>query len=181
MVRIPLGSGDIYMDVFKGTIPESETLETEANLLGETSGGASLEYTVETYTAESDNGKKKKTILTKENAKLKGGICTIDTGNTFSKLASTVTVTDDSANSKRTVKIGGLAKDDGKVYIVRFVQRDAQDGDLRITIVGKNAAGFILNFQKDKETVINPEFLAEPIDAEGTLIIIEEGIPKTGA
>ena len=48
------------------------------------------------------------------------------------------------------------------------------DGDVRVTVVGKNQSGFTLAFAKDKETVIDAEFKAQPHDTEGTLIKYEE-------
>lgn len=175
--KIPLGSGDTYIVEFTGTIPANDVIETDANLLGETSGGASLEYGKNTFTAKSDNGKKRKTVMTEETAKLKLGICTIN-DKTFTRLTSTATVTEDSAKHVRTTKIGGISKDDGKSYLIRFVQHDPIDGDLRVTIVGKNEAGLTLNFKQDKETILNPEFVAEPHDSTGTLIQIDEEIPQ---
>ena len=44
-----------------------------------------------------------------------------------------------------------------------------------VLIVGKNSAALTITFAKDAETVVNPEFKAEPQDDEGTLIqLIEE-------
>ena len=78
------------------------------------------------------------------------------------------------AAGKRTVKIGGRANDNGKSYVLHFVHKDATDGDVRVTIVGKNQAGFSLAFAKDKETVVDAEFKAQPHDSDGTLIRYEE-------
>lgn len=174
--KIVLGSGKIYISEFADTIPENAVLETEENLLGLIQGGASLEYKPEFYTAEDDLGLAKKTILTKEEATLKTGIMTW-CGATLQKLCSTARVTEEVAT--RTVKIGGAGNQDGKSYIIRFLHNDAVDGDVRVTVVGKNQSGFTLAFAKDKETVLDAEFIAEPHDKEGTLIIYQETIAKT--
>lgn len=168
---IVLGSGKLYYEEFDGTIPENTAIETEANLLGLISGGASLEYKPEYYTAEDDFGLVQKTIITKEEATLKSGVITWN-GNTLATLSSTARVTE--AQNKRTVKIGGRGNDNGKSYVLHFVHEDAADGDIRVTIVGKNEAGFTLAFAKDKETVVDAEFKAKPHDSEGTLIVYEE-------
>jgi hypothetical protein len=64
------------------------------------------------------------------------------------------------------------------MYLVRFLHEDPIDGDVRISIVGQNQAGFTLAFAKDAETVVDAEFKANPaVDNEGTLVIIEEEIP----
>ena len=172
--KIILGSGKIYCSEYSSAIPDDETLEAESNLLGLIQGGATLEYTPEFYTAEDDLGLKSKTILTKEEVSLKAPIMTL-CGTTFSKICSTARKTE--ASGKRTVKIGGLSKYDGKKYVIRFVYEDSVDGDIRITIVGNNRSGFTLAFAKDKETIVDVEFKALPHDTDGTKIIYEEDIP----
>lgn len=173
--RIILGSGMLYIDEFTGTIPEDATIEVADKLLGNIKGGATLEYKPEYYTAEDDLGLIKKTTMTKEEVSLKSGIMAW-CGTTLKKLCSTARVTEDSVNKLRTVKIGGVGNQDGKKYLIRFLHEDAVDGDVRITIVGSNQSGFSLAFAKDKETVIDAEFKAEPLDGEGTLVIYEEAI-----
>lgn len=108
---------------------------------------------------------------------MKSGVMTWN-GETLKKLCATGRVTDDKQKGIRTVKIGGIANNDNKSYIIHFVHKDAVDGDVRVTIVGKNTAGFNLAFAKDKETVIDAEFEATPSDNEGTLIIYQEEIDK---
>lgn len=176
--RIVLGSGKLYIDeAVKATsgytIPTDTALETDANLIGWIQGGASLEYTPSFYEAKDDLGKVSKKILTDEEAILKSGVMTWN-GNTLAKLSSTATVTEDATNKVRTVKIGGVGNYDGKLYVIRFLHEDEADGDVRVTIVGSNEAGFEMQFAKDKETVINAEFKAAPHDARGTLILYSE-------
>jgi hypothetical protein len=173
--KIVLGSGKLYHAEFTGgAIPDSATLEVAGNLLGLIQGGATLDYKPKFYEATDDLGLKSKTILTEEEVLLKSGIMTW-CGNTLKKLCATARVAE--AAGKRTVKIGGVNNQDGKQYVIRFVHEDAVDGDLRVTIVGNNQSGFSLAFLKDKETVIDAEFKAAPMDNEGTKIILEEEIP----
>lgn len=169
--KITLGSGYLYIIEFSGTIPTNDEIEVEENLAGYIQGGCALEYKPEYYTAEDDLGLVSKTIITKEEALLKSGIMTWN-GRTIEKMSPTARVTE--AGGKRTVKIGGKGNDNGKSYLIHFHHEDPADGDVRLTIVGKNQAGFTLTFAKDKETVIDAEFKAEPHDKEGTLIIYEE-------
>lgn len=172
--KIVLGSGDVYMTEFSGTLPENATIETSDNLLGAIQGGASLEYKPEYYTGEDDKGIARKTVLTKEEVLFKSGIMTW-CGKTLQKLCATARITE--AAGKRIVKIGGIANQNGKQYVVHFVHKDEADGDIRVTIVGNNQNGFSLAFAKDKETVIDAEFKAAPSDSEGTLVVYEEEIP----
>lgn len=171
MEKIVLGSGKIYIDEFVTAIPTDLLLEVDANLLGLIQGGATVEYKPEFYEAKDDLGLVSKTIITSEEVLLKSGIMTFN-GDTLKKLSATARVTE--ATGKRTVKIGGLKNADGKKYVIRFVHEDAVDGDIRVTIVGSNQAGWSLAFAKDKETVIDAEFKASPHDTDGTLVIYEE-------
>lgn len=172
MDRIALGSGELYVMLYSGTIPQDSVIEAPENLLGAISGGASLEYTVSGYDAVDDSGKRSKHVITEEKALLKSGVMTWN-GLTLRKLASTARVTE--SGGKRTVKIGGIGNQNGEKYLIRFLHKDEADGDCRLTIVGTNQAGLSIAFAKDKETVINAEFAAMP-HADGTLIIYEEDI-----
>ena len=171
---IVLGSGDLYCTDFQGTdteIPADDVIETEENRLGHIKGGAEIEYAPEFYEAKDDMGKVSKVIITEEEATLKSGIMTW-CGTTLEKLCQTARVTESAG--KRTVKIGGIGNATGKKYLLRFVHKDTQDGNIRVTVVGNNQAGFTIAFAKDSETVIDAEFKAQPMDEEGTLILYEE-------
>ena len=170
-MRIVLGSGKIYMVEFTGSIPADDVIETEQNKLGAVKGGASVEYTPTFYTAKDDLGTVSKSRLTEEEAVLKCGVMTLD-GSTFSNICSTARVT--TSGSKRIAKIGGAGNDNGKKYAIRFVHEDDEDGDIRLTIVGRNEAGFTMSFKQDEESVIDLEFAAHPHDSDGTLIVYEE-------
>lgn len=172
--KIVLGSGTLYCMEFTGELPTDVLIEVEENRLGYIQGGASIEYKPEFYTAEDDMGKVVKVIMTKEEATLKSGVLTW-CGDTLKKICSTARVTE--LAGVRTVKIGGVANNDGKKYVIHFVHEDVIDGDIRITIVGQNQAGFTLAFAKNKETVIDAAFKAQPHDTEGTLILYTEEIP----
>lgn len=56
----------------------------------------------------------------------------------------------------RTVKIGGLKNQKNDKYLIRFLHEDDEDGDIRVTIVGKNEAGFSFTFATDAETTLEP-------------------------
>jgi len=176
MDKIVLGSGKLFIAEFTGTIPANNVLETDANRLGYIQGGASLEYKPKFYEAKDDLGRVSKKIITEEEAILKSGIMTWDLTK-LDKLCSTGTVSEDTTTHIRTLKIGGIGNYDGKQYVIHFLHEDAEDGDLRVTIVGTNEAGFTLAFAKDKETIVNAEFKAQPSDTDGTLIILQEEIP----
>lgn len=172
MERIVIGSGDLYIKEFDGTtVPEVSAVAIDANRLGWILGGATLEYTPTKYTVKDDMGHISKTVLTNEEVKLKSGVLSW-CGDTLAKLCSTARVTTE--KSKRTVKIGGVKNDNRKRYVICFVHKDAEDGNISIRIVGQNQSGFTLAFQSDKETTVDAEFLAHPMDADGTLVIFDE-------
>lgn len=180
---ITLGSGQIFLKEWTGTIPQTaeelkqfyKEIETEEYEFGKISSGAELDYAPEFYTATDDLGTVKKTVLQSEDVTLKAGVLTWN-ANTLKKLSSTGRLIDDSLTGMRIIKIGGLNNKVNKDYIIHFLHKDAIDGDVRITIVGKNTSGFNLAFAKDKETIIDTEFKAAPSDDEGTLVIYSETI-----
>ncbi len=174
--RIVLGSGKLFYDEFEGEIPSNEEIETDDNLLGNISGGATVEYKPTYYEAKDDSGTVSKVIITDEEAILKSGIMTFN-GKTLNVLCETGRISE--VGNKRIVKIGGVGNRNGKSYIIHFLHEDKVDGNIRITIVGKNQSGFSLAFAKDKETVIDAEFKALPQDGEGTLIKYQEDIPTS--
>lgn len=173
MEKIVLGSGKLYIDEFTGALSEDSVIEVEDKLLGYIQSGATLNYKPSFYEAKDDLGIVSKKILTEEEAILKSGVMTWN-GNTLKKLCATARVTEDAEKKERIVRIGGASNYDGKKYVIHFVHEDVADGNIRITIVGSNEAGFELAFAKDKETVINAEFKAQPQDKEGTLILYRE-------
>lgn len=171
--KIVLGSGKLYVMDYSTEIPENSVIETDTNRLGYIKGGASIEYKPTFYEAKDDLGMVSKKVLTEEEAILKSGIMTWNL-NKLTKLCNTGRVTE--ANGIRTLKIGGIGNYDGKKYVIHFLHEDEEDGDMRVTIVGNNEAGFTIAFAKDAETVVNAEFKAQPADDDGTLIILQEDI-----
>lgn len=173
--RIVLGSGKLYISEATKTtsgytIPDDATLEVDNNLLGWIQGGATLEYTPEFYVAKDDLGKVSKKYLTSEEVVLKSGIMTWN-ASTLEKLSATATITSPAQTGDPTViKIGGIENYDNTQYVLRFLHEDAEDGDIRVTIVGSNESGFSIAFANDKETVIDAEFKAVPHDNSGTLV-----------
>ena len=98
-------------------------------------------------------------------------------------LSATGRVTDvTDPNTKKgykLLKVGGIKNNDGKSYVIILHHEDPIDGDLYVIIVGKNEAGFTLQFQQDKETVVDAEFKCAPQDNEGTLISVLEEVVDT--
>lgn len=171
--KITLGSGELFILEFNGTLPTTDEICVPENRLGHVSGGASLEYKPSYYVAKDDLGAVSKTIVTEEEATLKSGVLTFD-GETLTRLSETGRV--EEANGTRTVKIGGIKNSNRKNYVLCFFVHDAVDGDCWVMVVGRNEAGFSLDFAKDKETVINAEFSCQPMDSDGTLIMFIEEI-----
>lgn len=175
---ITLGSGKLFCVEYDAAtgIPENTELEKEENRLAWIKGGASITYAPEYYTAEDDLGKVKKRTVNTEEVTFKSGIMTWN-GDVLNKLCNTGRVTE--AEGIRTTKIGGAGNYNGKSYIFHFLHEDKIDGNVRVTMVGQNTAGFELAFAKDAETVIDAEISALPSDSDGTLVIFQEEITET--
>lgn len=173
---ITLGSGKIYLTDYSESLPDVETICVDANLLGYIKGGASLEYTQETYEEKDDLEYVSKIITTSEEAVLKCGLLTWN-GTTLQKLIDRCATTE--ASGKRTTRIGGNGNAQGGYYAICFKHEDSIDGNLWIMIKGRNTAGATLTFATDEGTVIEPEFKAMPHDDNGTLVELIEEIPTT--
>lgn len=171
---VTLGSGKIYLQTFSESMPTVDALCVESNLLGYIKGGASLEYTQETYEEKDDLGYVSKIITTNEEAVLKCGLLTWN-GTTLKKLLDRCSSTE--ASGKRTTKIGGAGNAQGGYYAICFRHEDKTDGDLWILIKGRNTAGATLTFATDAGTTVEPEFKALPHDSDGTLVELIEEIP----
>ena len=173
--RIILGSGILYVTEWTGgTLPGDSEIEVEDNKLGEIKGGASLVYTPTYYEPVADSGRIFRKLMTEEVAMLRTGIMTIN-ANMLDKLISTGRLTE--TETMRTLKIGGPRNHRDIKYVVHFLHKDADYGDIRVTIVGSNNTGLEFAFAKNNETIINAEFKAVPQDASGTLILYKEEIP----
>lgn len=171
---VTLGSGKIYLQTFSESMPTVDALCVESNLLGYIKGGASLEYTQETYEEKDDLGYVSKIITTNEEAVLKCGLLTWN-GTTLKKLLDRCSSTE--ASGKRTTKIGGAGNAQGGYYAICFHHENKTDGDLWILIKGRNTAGATLTFATDAGTTVEPEFKALPHDSDGTLVELIEEIP----
>lgn len=171
---ITLGSGKLYFQEYTDAVPNLEAVKalcTKENRLGLIKGGATLEYSQETYEEKDDLGLASKVITTKEEVKLKSGLLTW-TGDTINVLIDRSTVTEE--NGVRTTKIGGAGNAKGKYYVLVFHHEDPTDGDLWVVLVGRNTAGLSLTFASEAGTVLEAEFTAKPHDDDGTLVIVYE-------
>ena len=168
--EIILGSGFIYaVECANNEIPEDATFEVDANIVGLIQGGATFVYTPTYYTAKDDMEIATKTVLTAEEAHLKGNLVTVQDKDPFSKLCSTAQVSEN--QGKKTIKIGGIANFNNKTYVVRFVHQDKKH---RITLIGVNQAEISISYTKDKETVIAFDYLAQSMDDTGVKAIYED-------
>lgn len=174
--NITIGSCKVYLAEYANSLPSTDTICVDANLIGYVKGGASAEYAQETLTETDDLGFAKKTITTSEEVKAKFGLITWN-GNTLHTLIDRSSVTE--ANGIRTLKIGGAGNAQNKKYVLCLHHEDKTDGDLWVMIVGTNTAGATITLAADKGTVIEPEFTAIPHDTDGTLVELIEEIGGT--
>lgn len=177
-VHIPLGSGLIYYKEFSGSIPDDETIETEANQLGKIEGGAQIEYKSTFKTFKDDLGTISRTELTEEEATLKASLIAWSMAD-MEVYAATARVDTKTKTGHRIIKIGGLSNNTGKSYIFRFVHKDSKYGDVRVSIVGKQSDGFTLDYKVDDAGKMELNVQAESMDNEGTLVLYDETLTTT--
>lgn len=170
--QVILGSGDLYIVAFAGSLPADNIIEVEDNKVGHIQGGASLEYKPEEYEVLSDMGGVLKRFTTNEEITFKSGILTWNL-ETLSKVIANCDFSDDDAGL-RTVKIGGKGARQMKEYVVHFVHTEPDGNKFKATLVGTASNGFSLAFAPDKETIIDAEFKAKAHDTNGTQLILTE-------
>ena len=172
---VPLGSGLFYIK--EHTATEALTAQVivaacaEENQFGATKGGATLTYNATEHKEQDDHGTLMRTVLTEEEAKLKGGIFSW-MPEMLTKLVRTGRMTTE--DKYNVLKIGGLNNEDGKQYLVVFKHTDPKYPPLYVAIVGTNSAGLQIAFARDNTSKLEPEFTALPSDDAGTLIYIVE-------
>ena len=162
---VPLGSGRCFTSEFNGTMPtaaEIVAMCVDANLLGETKGGATISYTGTVHDEKDDFGRLERVVLTDEDVKLKlGGLFSWAPG-TLEKLIATAR---HATEGDYTVyKIGGIEQSNGKKYVIVFEHIDKVEGNLYFAIVGTNTGTIDLAFMPDATTKPQPEFTAHPQD-----------------
>ena len=173
IIHIPVGSGYLFHDEFTGKIPADTDIETEAHRLGYIEKGGEINYKPTFKTFKDDFGIIQRSKLTAEEATFKASLIAWSASD-FNTFVSTARITE--TQGHRTIKIGGMGHDDGKVHLFRFVHPDTKYGDVRITIVGTQTGGFKLNFKPDDAGNMDLEITAQASDDEGTLILYDEEV-----
>lgn len=168
---VTLGSGELYIMDFAGSIPEDGTIESVQNKIGSIKGGASLEYKPESYTVKGDNGRTFKAFITKEDVTFKSGILTWNL-DVLSKLTMGGELTEDSSKNLKVLKIGKNGSSAINQVLIRFVHSLDNENKVRVTLIGSPTSGFTLSFNPEEETVIDAEFTALSQE-DGTLVKIE--------
>ena len=166
-----LGSGDLYiMEYSGGGIPEDATIETEGNMIGGIKGGATVSYTPTIYSVSDDMRRMKKSLITAEEATFKTGYLSFDLGE-IAKIALGSSLQSSYSGNKSTLSVGG-----GQTiteYVLRFVHTMGNGKKVRVSMIGTPVSGFELAFSPENESVINAEFSAVPMNAQGQLFTIE--------
>jgi len=171
--KVVLGAVDVYLADYD---PEKDfdldaMTANEENYFGNTQGGATLEYTPETYTVEDDMGRVRRNFMTKASATLKTGLLTYDV-DSLARTLSVGTLTTPSGKTRLQLP-GGKAALRRKCVVA--VYKDDETGEvIKIGMVATNTGALSMAFAKDKETVPEITFTAEPTGGSSVLVTIEE-------
>lgn len=175
---VTLGACDIYLcDYDKDKTFDLEAMvATAANYFGNTQGGTTLEYTPEVYTIEDDRGRIKRNFMTKASATLKTGLLTYDAA-ALSKALSVGTLTSTAATQSAGAKArldlpGGKTSLKRKCVVAKYTDDDTGVVTL-IGMVATNTGALSLAYAKDKETVPEITFTAEPHGSNVLVSILE--------
>lgn len=161
--NIILGSGYIYVVKYQNSIPADDVLEVAENQFGYTKGGATLSYETDYTEIEDDNGQVKENFLTTDKCQLKLGAFM---GDPEEILKICPTATRSTVDGVKTVKIGGVGREQNFNWLVRFKHKTKP---VRITLIGKNTDGFELAFSADDAVKLEPTFTATTMDNTGVL------------
>ena len=176
--EIILGSGDLFITKFTGEIPEDTEIEKDENRAGNIKGGATLEYSMESQTVQDDKGRVKKTIITKETVLFKTGLITW-VKNWIKALVQTARIDETTKTGHRLFKLGGLSNVSKERWLDRFVHTRDDGRKLRLTVTGQNTGTISMAFQPEDATTVDAEITADTLDKEGTLVILDDELPKT--
>lgn len=163
-----LGSGDLYIVAYEGSIPADGTIEASENMIGGIKGGATISYTPTIYSVSDDMRRMKKSLITAEEATFKTGYLSFDLGE-IAQIALGSHL--ETYGGKSTLAVGG-----GQTiteYLLRFVHTMGNGKKVRVSMIGTPVSGFELAFSPENESVINAEFSAVPMNAQGHLFTIE--------
>lgn len=166
---VTLGSGELYLMDFNGTVPEDSAIEVSSNKIGSIKGGAELNYSPESYTVKGDNGRTYKAFITKEEVTFKSGVLTWNL-DVLDKLTMGGELSTD--GDKKVLKIGKNGSGAIKQVLIRFIHDLGGGEAIRVTLIGSPTSGFTLAFNPEEETVIDAEFSAMSQE-DGTLVKIE--------
>lgn len=151
-----LGAGTVYITL-GDTMPTNDAeIETEANKISDTSGGATLSYSFDTYEVENDNFETLDIVKQKEKVTFKANLLT---WNPEQLAMFTANSTATEKDGIITLNIGSKSKSLQHI-VMRFVNELSDGSILRVTLRGVSTGGFELAFAKDKETIIPVEITA---------------------
>lgn len=171
--EIVLGDGELYMYKFTGEneIPADETIETEENNVGNTSGGTTISYEPEPYEVKNQYGKTVKRVVTSEEVTFTSGLLDWDLEKV--KLLTTGETEIDEDKGTHTLTLGG--NNPMTNVLIRFVHKKDDGKKIRFTMIGSAGNGFEMEFNPEEETVVDAEFTAVEV-VKNFLASIEEEI-----
>ncbi len=180
--KVVLGAGKWYVTPWTKGVIDFKTLCVDDNLIGYTSGGATVTYTPETYTIEDDLGMVKRTFQTKGSAEMKTGLLTWNVKSVSELLSSgklTEKAATTSANGEYKLELSG-GKESLKQFCVAFVYEDDSTGlKMYFGMVSSNTSAISMAFAKDKETTLDLTFTGESNGVDDTILTIVEETAKT--
>lgn len=184
--QILLGAVEVYMlDIANGTVPTDATIEVDANNVGHTSGGTTVEYMPEKYDVKNSYGETVKSVARGSKATIKFGMLQFHAENVKRLNNAKIEYSVDGEAwtdtfAAATTKFKRLRFDSkyplGTV-LVRLVHTKDDGKKVRTTMFGQGGNGFSTEYSEN-ELVIDAQIDSTKVHDDFIVEIVEEVTPQ---
>lgn len=185
--QILIGACEVYMTtVTDGQVPADNAIETEANNVGHTSGGTSVEYMPEKHDVKNSYGEVVKSRIKTSKATIKFGLLNFDLelfkmlNNAkleYGKLGDSTVTWGDATQGATHKRLRFNSNNPLDTVLVRLVHTKDDGKKVRVTMFGQGGNGFTADFG-ESEVVANAQIDSVKKNSDFILEIVEEIMPK---
>lgn len=182
--QILLGAVEVYITNYDSSVgvPKDEELEVEANNVGHTSGGTTVECMPEKYDVQNSYGEVVKSVIRSFKATIKFGMLMFNAENikrmNNAKVEYSVDGTDwtdkETGATKKRIRFDNKYNLD--TLLVRLVHTKSNGEKIRTTMIGQGGNGFTSEYSEN-EMVIDAQIDSIKANDDFVLEIVEDYTP----